>query len=376
MKQLTKRFILESAKPEHGKELIEILEENDFKGRISLIYTRRPDAYLSLKKEGEQVNIVICRDLENDLIISFGACAIRKWYVNRRMEQVGYLFGLRARKKYRGTYAVISKGYEFLYSFYKQSQIPFFITTILEENLYARKLLEKKRTFMPYYEPLGVYEIYTLKTGCKMDRNTHLKFKRAEKRETPLLVDFLNFHGRNCQFFPVIEEKDLVSGTYPYLSIEDFFILYGQEGEILAAGAAWDQVKYKQYIMQEYRGLFKLLYPFSSLLPVLGYPSLAKPGTTLKFFTLSFWVVKENNPELFKLFLNNLASQIGQISQIKDYPFFIIGLHEQNPLRPVLQKIPHILYKSRVYSVNWQKTGLIKDKLEPTLVPYLECGLL
>ena len=58
------RYIFEAAKPCDGVEMLEILEDEDFKGQISLVYTRRPDAFASINAEGIGAEIVLCRDSE------------------------------------------------------------------------------------------------------------------------------------------------------------------------------------------------------------------------------------------------------------------------------------------------------------------------
>ncbi|MEW5801887.1 MAG: hypothetical protein AB1847_07240 [bacterium] len=373
MSQSTRRFSFGLGQPEDKEQILEILEQNDFKGRISILYTRRPNAYASLKKEGDEVSIVVCKDSQKNKIVGFGACGVRKLYINGKEEKAGYLFALRERKEYKKTYALLSRGYHFLHSLHQD--VPLFLTTILEENLYAQKLLEKKRACMPAYEPFGLYEVYTIKTKRKDKQKHPFHFKRTEKTDIPALVKFLNYQGKKYQFFPVIEREELISEDcthekYPGLTYEDFFILYGQGGEILAAGAAWDQKKYKQYIIQGYKGILKFCSPLSSLLASLGYPALVRPGTILKFFTLSFWAVRDNDPYLFTSFLNQFSASL------HDYPFFLIGLHEKNPLRNVLRKIPHLVYRSRIYLVDWNKSGSVVDKLEPERFPYLECGML
>jgi len=386
MNYRNKRFIFELAKPEDGKELLEILEGAAFEGRISLIYTRRPDAYLSLKKEGKQVDIVVCRDTEKGKIVGFGACALRKLFVNGKAENVGYLFGLRVRQEYLRKYPLLHRGYEFLHTLHKERDVPLYVTTILEDNLYAKKLLEKCRPFMPTYFPCGSYEVYALKVPQasrlpysppgrgqgwvrKRGRLRYI-FRKTGKDHIPSLIKFLTENGRNYQFFPVITERDLQVGNISGIKLEDFYLLNDEHNEILAAGALWDQRSYKQYLVQGYSGILRILYPFSRFFPFFGLPILPAPGSILNFFTLSFWAVKDNNPGIFKCFLNAIPAVA------RNYPFFLIGIHAKHPLRDVLQKRPHISYKSNLYLVYWDEQSEYADKLDKNMLPYLECGLL
>lgn len=361
------RFIFELANPEDGRELLEIIEETTFSGKISLLYTRRPDAFLSLKSEGEEVDIVICRDLLKKKIAGFGACAIRNLFVNGKKEKVGYLFGLRARKEYRGIYPLLHKGYEFLHNHHKDKNIKLYITTILEDNIYAQKLLERNRKFMPVYKPIGFYEVYAIKKVINTKISSILSFERVKREDLPMIIEFLNKEGKNYQFFPVLEESDLLGKKIPGLTYKNFYFIHCKK-EIYGAGAIWNQINYKQYIIKGYGGIMKLLYPFSFLFPLFGYPALPHIGKKLNFFTLSFWLIKDNNPEIMSHFIYNIS----RISQ--GFSFFLVGVHERNPIKYVIEKNPHIKYRSKVYLVYWNDENPVT--LNEKMIPYLECGML
>lgn len=380
MIQHHKRFIFEQATPQDSNEILAILEGASFKGNISLLYTRRPDACRSLKREGEEVDIVAARDSKNGKIAGFGACAIRKLFVNGNAANVGYLFGLRVARDYLGKYPILHRGYAYLHALHKTKDISCYITTILEDNLYAQKLLEKQRSFMPTYQPCGSYEVFTIKTAqSKRLRNkrvpqlsptTSLHFRQANEDDLPALIRFLNKQGRKYQFFPVIEEKDFQPDSFLNLTIRDFYLLHTEDHKLLAAGVPWDQQDYKQYVVQGYGGILKFLYPFSRIFPFFGFPALPAPQSLLKFFTLSFWGIKENKPEYFLRFLDGISKISGE------YPFFLVGLHERHPLWPILQKQPHISYRSKIYLVFWEEQREYIQNLDKEMLPYLECGML
>ena len=372
------RFIFELATSEDNKELLEMLENGAFQGNIALLYTRRPDPYISLQKEGEQVDIVVCRDTVKEKIVGFGVCALRKLFVNGKAEQVGYLFGLRIRQEYRRKFPLLHQGFEYLHALHHEHNISFYLTTILADNLYAKKLLEKRRPFMPICVPYGTYDVYALKvprvSARARDRRKQgllpYVLRPAQKIDTPALMRFLTEHGNKAQFFPVITAKDLQEGRISGITATDFSLLCDEYNEILAAGVLWDQTAYKQYLVQGYAGSLKCLYPFSRLFPSFGFPALPAPGKMLNFFTLSFWAVKDNNPDLFNRFLDAIPAGAST------YPFFLIGVHETHPLKTVLQQRPHIKYTSTLYLVSWDEQRECIDRLDQQRWLYLECGML
>lgn len=368
------RFRFEQAAAQDSDEILTILEDAPFKGKISLLYTRRPDAYRSFIQEGEEVNIIVARDTKYNKIAGFGACAIRTLFVNGNPTRVGYLFGLRVASAYLKKFSILHRGYAYLRTLHKDRQVPCYITTILEENLDVQTLLEKQRSFMPVYHPVGKYEIFALMTGrTRKSPSVHsssYSFRRATIADLPILIAFLYQQGRFFQFFPVMTETALRSEAFPGLSVEDFFVMQNTNGEFLAAGTLWDQRSYKQYVLQGYGGYFKFSYLLAKLLPLFGFPALPAPGSTLAFCTLSFWAVKDRSPKIFSLFLDQIAQADAS------YPFLLVGVHETHPLRSILQKRPHISYRSKMYLVFWEEQQKFVNNLKQKTIPYLECGML
>ena len=368
------RLRFEQATAQDSDEFPKILEDAPFKGNISLLYTRRPDAYWSFTQEGEEINIIVARDTKHNKIAGFGACAIRTLFVNGIPTRIGYLFGLRVAGAYLKKFPILHRGYAYLRTLHQSKPIACYITTILEENLYVQTLLEKRRDFMPTYHPFGKYEIFAFMTGrTRKSRSSLLSscsFRRATTADLPALMHFLHEQGQQFQFFPVLTESALHSETLPGLNVEDFWVMQNAEGEFLAAGALWNQRSYKQYVLQGYGGYFKYLYPFAKLLPLFRFPALPAPGNTLAFCTLSFWAVKNRNPEIFSLFLEQIARAAAS------FPFLLVGVHKTHPLRSVLQKRPHISYRSNVYLVFWQEQQEFVNNLRQDLLPYIECGML
>jgi hypothetical protein len=366
------RFTFETATPDDGQELLKILEDAPFKGNISLLYTRRPDAYRSFIHEAPRVDIVICRDQQQDKIVGFGACALRQLFVNGVPQTIGYLFGLRTRREYMRKFPLLHKAYAMIPMLHKDIDVPFYLTTILEENHYAQRLLEKRRASMPAYLPYGTYTVYTVFQRIRpKPPNLHpWRFRQAWPNDVQRLVNFISKNGCTSQFYPALQEQDLRSGVLPGLSIETFYLLVDEQDDILAAGAVWDQASYKQYVLQGYDGIFRLIAPASRIFPFFGFPALPAPRSVLRFFTLSFWAVKHQDPDIFRRFLQAISHAVS------DYPFFLIGLHEQHPLRHIVEQRLHIRYASRLYLVSWDKEPHILQSLEPDRTPYLECGML
>jgi hypothetical protein len=366
---ISDRYVIQPATPADSAEILSILEETVFPGDLSLIYTRRPDAYQSFLAEGRETHLLVCRDTQEGRIAGFGAQVAHECFIDHRPEKVVYLFGLRSRKEYLGTRAFLSLPGAFrqvVEQFHAQG-VRYFLTVIHQDNLPAQRLLTKERSHMPKHTFLCPYHTLTFPTrrGVVSLTDSYV-FRRATPQDRAALEDFLATEGSRCDFFP-----SRIAGRFdqhPELSWESFYLLTNRQGSIVACGAAWDQVSYKQYTVAGYRGKLRWLRRLSPLLRPFGYPPLPKPGTMLRFFILAFWCVKDNRAEYLKLFLNSLARAAG------DYPYFVVGVPAAHPLGPVLNEWKFLGYDSRIYLVGHHVTPDDVTRLQKS--PYLECGWL
>ena len=62
------RFLIEAAKPNDSEALLQLLEEGPYRGKISLLYTRRGNTFESFMREGQEVILLVCRDRIADRI--------------------------------------------------------------------------------------------------------------------------------------------------------------------------------------------------------------------------------------------------------------------------------------------------------------------
>ncbi|MCA9407935.1 MAG: hypothetical protein H6755_06465 [Candidatus Omnitrophica bacterium] len=369
MNCLSNRFIIEPAKASDGLEMLQLLEQTPFEGKVSLLYTRRPDAYQSFLYEGRNMEVSVCRDLQEGKIIAIGAYVIQVVYINNKEEQVAYIFGLKGYSDYLKSHPLLHRFYAYLEENLKRNNIRFCYTTILESNHYAQRLLEKKRRIMPHYEKFGRYETFAIRNTSRRKKHNGYVFTKASKEDLPEMVRFLNQEGSKCQFFPVVKLDDILSETFKGINTDSFYIVK-QDDKIIAAGAIWDQGDYKQYIVQQYSGFLRIFNKLQLLSALFQIPSLPDPGQALKFYTLSRWAIKDNDKTIFNVFMDNLKDHT------QDYPFMLIGVHESHPLRNELMNRKHIKYSSNVYLVDWVKKISPLTLLNTEMSSYIECGAL
>lgn len=352
MSSRNSRFEFGLALPEDSGQILEIFESMDFKGDISVLFTRRPDPYKSLMKDGEGAVIPVIREAQSGKICAVGCCIIRKAFINGEVRNTGYLTALKVLPEYRRKLPNISDVYSFLHE-QSEAKVDIYYTTILKDNITAQKLLEKRRKSMPQYKYIGDYTVFCFKTGNHITSSNYT-FKQGGdkavdefyKRQLPSY----NFSPANMDLFGI--------------TVDDYYSLRDANGEIVAACALWNQQSYKQYIIKGYGGVFRFL----KYLPLnwMGYPKLPKVDLPANYASIAMFMVKDNSMEIARYFLRKVAQHS------KKYDFLMLGLFQNHPLNGAFEKIRYIKYQSKLYTVNWNNNGIDLDNRPVNL----EVGLL
>jgi len=250
MRNLTYEYATEK----DGEEIAALLEDTEFKGGVSIAYCRRPNAVISLAKDGEKSTFVVARNADGK-ITGAGGCTISG--------NVAYLTGLRVVSP-----SNIPKAYQLMREFCASNGVKLTYTTILEDNVYAQKMLEKKRPNMPHY-------------------------LRHSELVTNIIRKGLNVKDKNTL---TLEE-------------DGFYVLREPSGGELARGKAVEQWGHKQYVVKKYGWQLRLLKPFIKWLP--------NENEVLKFFTLREVMAKDST---------TLESFLRHASQIQlQGNFFVYG---------------------------------------------------
>lgn len=324
-----------------GKDLLALYESDPFTGAISLLYTRRPNPYTSFSREGDRIILPIMRDTTNGRLCGAGCCVLRKAYVNGVIKNTAYLTGLKIAPDYQRRIPYIANVYQKMFSL-TEAEVDLYYTTILKENIPAQKLLEKRRRGMPEYRCICDYTVFCF-IPPKMRRDP---IYSLEKGNVSGLESFYEERLKHYNLSP--------PGVHIYGLQPQAFYTLRRGGRIVAACVLWDQRDWKQYIIKGYRGLFNIL----KHLPVrwLGYPDLPKENTIANYASVTMCFVEHNDLKLASYFLSQVAKRESR------YDFFLFGLTHQHPLQGLFQRIKHVKYQSKLYTVhNTEEAGEVLD---------------
>lgn len=346
MNYQSKKYKLLIADESYNSSINDIFNSTSFPGNISVRFSRGAKPLDSLKSDGDEIFPLVINDIKNNKTVAFGCCVVQKLFVNGIAENVGYLTGLKVLPEYQKKINIIPMAYDFLYNNLK-SKVSLFYTTILSENYDVQKILEKKRKSMPDYNYIGNYTVHCFK-GRK-------KLLNVNQGDIDGIESFYNKYSCKNNFSPV--NINLYN-----LSNNDFFTMRDKKGNIVMACAVWNQQNYKQYIIDGYHGIFKILRHFPTNL--MGYPKFPKPRSPIDYGTLSLFCCD-------KMYIDKIPDFLNTVSSMVPYSFLIYGVFENNPFCKYVEKLKSVTYSSKLYTVDWDRKFELNDNQV-----YLEVGLL
>lgn len=292
MKKIEFKIIQNS---DYSDEIRNILNDEEMESLVQVTYEKVPNLFESLQKDSEKTPIIVVGiDVKTGYLVGVGACSIFK-------NNIGYLNSFRIKKEYRNK-VNFGKAYEMLITEAKKLGVKNIVTTILEENKIAQKILTKRRKSMP------IYEFY-----------------------------------KNIVFFSL---KNVKKGS---LIVKDEEILNYGNFEIHLKNKT-----NKKYVVKDYKKIYKFLYKFRKVIAFLGYPEMPEINKISNFLYMDF-VLKGKNADEKKN--KNEFRKAVKFVQNKGYncDFFMIGSYENSFLEKNLDKMKVFKYKSKMYKVFYEK---------------------
>jgi hypothetical protein len=134
----------------------------------------------------------------------------------------------------------------------------------------------------------------------------------------------------------------------------------------------WDQSGFKQTVVRGYGRRLSLLRPVynlaASVLSCARYPA---PGSALRSFYAAFLAVDDDDVAVARALLTRLSNDHAG----GPYHYFVIGLHEQDPLAAALDGFPKTPFAGRIFAVHFEDGAAAFGSLDGR-VPYVELAML
>ncbi len=371
------RFEISLATLADDAQLRSLLAATPMEGAISIAFAREPSYFAAAAVDGATVQVGVVRDRVAGRVVGMGSRAISPRFVNGERVAVGYLSGLRLLKEFRGQAGTLARGYRFLRELHKDRLVPYYLTTIAEDNGSAVKLLSSGRAGLPIYHPWGKYHTLSIATACGLGNgaafSNHTVVRQARLDDRAEIIAFLHEHGPARQFFPAYGTDDLFSdmGILQGLPPEDVLLAL-REGEIVGTVACWNQRRFKQTVIHGYHGWLRLMRPmYNAWAAIQRRPRLPVAGSVVHARFAAIPVVRNDDLRVFQQLLESAILRSAEQGDA----LLLVGLHEADPFLPLVRAFAGREYVTNLYLVHWPDEVPDLDCLMRR-VPYLELGCL
>jgi hypothetical protein len=284
------RFEYSLATGADDRDLRELLSQIAMPGSITLAFLREPSFFLAEQAGSMASQVLLCRDRMLGRLVGMGSRSFRSVYIDGSPATIGYLSMLRGNSHARGNMG-LARGYQYLKELHADGAVPYYFTTILDENSEAMRLLTSGRGGLPIYQPAARLVTYLL----PLTRRRRGAFARAAvsspgQDDLPQAVAFLQEWNSRYQFAPVYTLQDMrgQSTLLPGFSWEDLYV-YHQDGRVLGTLGVWDQQSFKQTVVTDYSRKMQAIRPVYNLYAsMLGTPRLPPAGAHIKVLYTAF----------------------------------------------------------------------------------------
>ena len=351
-----------------------LLRENPLTGNIRVSLEREPNAFQAAGISGDSYQLMLASGGAPPHVIASGGRFELMVWINGEARRIGYFGELRAEGGLRSRRQLLLGSYRKMREFHDAGNVRFYLTTIIEDNHRARRLLEAGLGDMPTYRPLETMITFTIPTrlGARRQRDSH-RVQPASQAMRGAIVERLAQHGSGYQFLPVWTQEHLASAVRCRDLAPDDFIVWLSGEEIRACIALWDQRAYKQTVIRGYAPRLARTRPLLNLVaPLAGRPRLPAPGARIESAFLSHLAVDEDDHEA----LVALVAAACRNAALRGIDYVMISLAGRHPLASVIRKrFPCHDYVSMIYVVFWEDGREEVDALDDR-IPHPEVAIL
>ncbi|HEU0001205.1 MAG TPA: hypothetical protein VFQ36_09920 [Ktedonobacteraceae bacterium] len=345
------RFEFSLAGEAEDEALRALLRRIAMPGNITLSFQREPSFLLAEQAGSVASQVMMCKDRTKDQIVGMGSRSIRNVYIDGKPAQVGYLSMLRGVPEARGNIA-LARGYRYLHTLHADGAVPYYFTTILDDNTDAKNLLTSARGGLPVYKPLGQLITYLIPLRRnRLRKSAGNEASRVDQQQLPQAIAFLQQWNSQYQFAPVYTLDDMLgqSKLLPAFCRKNFYI-YKEQDEVRGTLGVWDQQSFKQTVVTAYSRKMQALRPFYNVYATItGNPGLPPTGSEIKLLYASF-LSGSSGP------FEALLYQVCKDWSGKEYDYLSVGICTDSPLSTIASRYATQQLSSTIYIVYWQDT--------------------
>jgi hypothetical protein len=340
-----------------------LLREHPMPGAVSVSLEREPSLRAGQALEGGDHRTLVCRAGAGGPLLALGAVCTRTMLVGGAERPVAYLGQLRLSPAARGKRGLIVEGYRRMGA---MVGTPLAFTSILDDNLVARRLLERNLPGMPEYRFTSAFETFVLGRGGASGAAVRLGAGDAE--HVAALLRRSNERFALAPHWTGAEVGRLIEGGM-------LTVLGGRgTGGLRGCAGVWDVSSGKQVVVRGYSGVLASARGLINLTAgVTGAPRMPPVGEPLRLRFLSHLAVDGCDA-------GEVRGLVGAACAVakRQRASLVAGVAPCHIARSELARRAWSTLRSRVYSVRWPdaSTPLTLVRSDETGCIHLEAALL
>jgi len=322
-------------------------------GTISIRIDRDPDFFALLRLRGEGKVFVAVRERE---VVGCISAALRTSYVSGIPESVAYIGDMKVHPRFSGT-RIALRLIRALEGYLRAIGNDLCFSVVADGNHRAMPLFEG-RLGIPRWADLGRFIVDELMPSPLKARAEGYRTEGAVSGDLPAITKLLDGVYRLRQFAPRLSEEEL-EHSFSGSSEEPFsrHFVARISGRVVATLSLQDTREVKQNVLLDapvaMRGALGLLRIASAALPGLCVPRL---GDSLRLLCARHIACEDGHLSALKCLLAMARAEAFR----RRFTFLVIGLHERDPLRSLVQGIPGFTFSSRALATSLTRP----DRLE------------
>lgn len=328
---------------------------------LELDFQTEPSFMQALQFHGNHHQIVFSHFPQKAEMASLGIRSIKPVYLGGKIKNLAYIHHLRIHPDKRGS-SLLAKGYQAFRKVSQQLPADSTLTSILEENAPARKILENSdgRGPLPIYRPICRYltALIPLKgPGSrwplkKRGQRADFLVRGLERHDSNDLFSLFRRFGEANDGAPVLDEEAMGKGIWQGLSVENFVGAFRQNRLIGALGV-WEQTQWKQILLNRTHWLIGFLRELWNLgSGVWGACPLPEDGKIVPNVLFDPWAIESG----FERVLPLLFSRAIEKARFTTAIFAAWGAPEKHPATAGVRHVHFIPYWSNIFQVIWSET--------------------
>lgn len=362
------RIVFELARPNDDAAVRALLREQAMGGAVRVSLQREPDARLAAGIEGDRHYMIVARDRATDRVVALCSRAVRDVFVNGKPARLGYLGQLRRDPTIPRQRRLLVEGFAACARTHQPDELPYDLTSIVADNMAARRLLERGLPGLPTYRPLCEFVTLVIPVGRMRRRRASAgrRVLRGCDELLPAIAACLQRNYKRRQFAPAWSTDDLRSPVRTRgLHAQDFFVACENE-RVIGCLARWDQRGFKQTVIDSYASRLARWRPVVNVaLAFTGRPHLPRPGQQLQFAYLSHVAVDEHCSDV----LIDLIDVARNDTVGSGVNYLIIGMAAENLLLgSVRRAFRGREYRSLLYLAHYSDAEPAVDALDDRIV--------